>query len=89
MWDGGSLQRVYSDFFPIATVVVDEVSDLLESLECDGMLKGGVWGVGVEISPVIAIVADKVCDCAEDLKRYSGVLEGHGLVHRRERPVYL
>ena len=45
-----SLQRVYTEFIPIATIVVDEGSDLLESLECDGMLKGGVWGIRVEVS---------------------------------------
>ena len=83
------MQCVYTEFIPVATVVVDEVSDLLESMECDGMLKGGVWGGGVDFFPVVAIVADKVGDCAEDLERYVSVLEGHGLVHRRERPVYL
>ena len=56
------MQHFYAEFFPIVTVVVDEVSDLLECLECDGMLKGGKWGVDVEIFPVVAIVADKVGD---------------------------
>ena len=66
---------------------MDEGSDLLESLECDGMLECGVGGVGVESFPVVTVVADKVGDCAEGLKSYGGVLEGHGFVLRREMPV--
>ena len=81
------LQCICAEFVPIATVVVNEGSYLLESLDCDGMLEGGVRGVGVEGIPVITIVADKVGDCAEGLKWYGGVLEGHGFVRRRERPV--
>jgi len=38
---------------------VDEVGNLLKSLECDGVLEGGVWRVGVEFIPVVAIVAKK------------------------------
>ena len=66
---------------------MNEGSDLLESLECDGMLECGVRGVGVEGFPVVTVVADKVGDCAEGLKWYGGVLEGHVFVRKRERPV--
>ena len=71
------MQCVYAESIPIATVVVVEGSDLLESLECDGMLKGGGWGVGVEVFPVITIVTDKVGDRAEDLIWYNDVWGGH------------
>ena len=81
------LQRVCTEFVPIATVVVDEGSDLLESLECERMLESGVWGVSVEVFPVVTIVADKVGDCAKDLILYGGVWRGHGFVLRRGRPV--
>ena len=60
----------------------------MKILECDGLLEGVVWWVGVEFIPVSAIVANKVGDCAKGVKQY-GVLEGHGLVQRRGRPVDL
>ena len=64
---------------------MDEGSDILESLKCDGMCNGGVWGVGVEAFPVVAIVVNEVGDCAEDLVWYDG---GHGVVRRRgEKPI--
>ena len=66
---------------------MNEGSYLLEGLECDGILKCGVRGVGVEGFPVVTVVADKFGDCAEGLKWYGGVLEGHGFVLMRERPV--
>ena len=40
-------------------------------------------GVGVEVFPVVTIVADKVGDCAKDLICYGGVWWGHGVVRRR------
>ena len=67
---------------------MDEVGDLLKILGFDGLLEGEVWWFGVEFIPFSAIVANKVDDCAEGVKRY-GVLEGHGLVQRRGRPVDL
>ena len=65
---------------------VDEVGDLLKILECDGLLEGVVWWVGVEFIPVSAIVANKVGDSAEGVKQ-NGVLEVHGLVRRIDMPV--
>ena len=67
---------------------MDEVGDLLKILGCDGLLEGVVWWVDVEFIPVEVIVANKVGDCAKGVKRY-GMLEGHGLVRRRGRPVDL
>ena len=67
---------------------MDEVGDLLKILGCDGLLEGVVWWVGVEFIPVGAIVANKVGNCVEGMTRY-GVLEGHGLVQRKGRPVNL
>ena len=66
-------RRICAEFVPLEAVVVDEGGDILESLKCDGMCEGGVWGVGVEAFPVVAIVANKVGDCAEDLIWYNGV----------------
>ena len=68
MWGGRFLQRVCTELFPIVTVGVDEVGDLLKSSECNGLLEGGVWGVGVEFITVDAIIANKVGDCTESLK---------------------
>jgi hypothetical protein len=61
---------------------VDEGGDVLESLKCDGVCDGGVWGVGMEAFPVVAIVANEVGDRAKDLVWYDG---GHGAVRRRGR----
>ena len=89
MWGGRFLQRVYTEFFPVKAVGVNEVGDFLKNLECDGLLEGVLWRVGVvEFIPANAVAVNKVGDCAEGLKQY-GVLEGYGLVCRRERPVYL
>ena len=71
------MQRVYAEFTPIVAIVVDKGSDLLESLGCDGMWESGVWGVGVEVFPVVTIVPNKVGDCAEDLIWCDGVWGGH------------
>ena len=79
------MQRVYASIIPIATVVVNEGSDLLESLGCDGMSESGVWGVGVEVFPAVNIVADKVGDCAKDFIWYGGVWGGHGDMRRSRK----
>ena len=73
-------RRVCAEFVPIKAVVVDEGGDVLESLKCDGVGNGGVWGVGMEAFPVVTIVANEVGDRAEDLVWYDG---GHGVVRRR------
>ena len=68
---------VCAEFIPIKAVVVDEGSDAVENLECDGMCESGVWGVGVEAFPVVTIVVNKVGDRAEDLIWYNDVWGGH------------
>ena len=73
-------RRICAEFVPIEAVVVDEGGDVLESLKCDGVCDGGVWGVGMEAFTVVAIVANEVDDCAKDLVWYDG---GHGVVCRR------
>ena len=75
-------RRVCAEFVPLEAVVADEGGDVMESLECDGVCNGGVWGAGMEASPVVAIVANKVGDRAKDLVWYDG---GHGVVRRRGR----
>ena len=77
--------HVYAEFIPIAAVVVDEVIDFVESLECDGMCESGVWGAGMEAFPVVTFVSDKVGDLAEDLIWYNGAWGGHGVMHMRRR----
>ena len=86
LWGRGFSGRVFfaasccAKFVPIEAVVEDKGGDVLESLKCDGMCDGGLWGVGMEAFPVGAIVADEVGDRAEDLVWYDG---GHGVVRRR------
>ena len=72
--------RIGAEFVPVEAVVVDEGGDVLESLKCDGVCDGGVWGVGMEAFPVVAIVANEVGDHAKDLVWYDG---GHSVVRRR------
>ena len=74
---------VCAEFIPIEAIVVDEGIDFVESLECNGMCKSGVCGVGVEAFPVKTIVANKVGDCAEDLIWYNDVWEDIVVVRRR------
>ena len=69
MWDKRFLHCIHAELFPIIAIGVDEVGNLLKSLECDGVLEGGVWRVGVEFIPVVDIVANKVGDCVEGLKQ--------------------
>ena len=73
-------------FVPIEAVVVYEGGDVLESLVGDGVCNGGVWGVGVEVFPVVSVVLNKVGDCAEGFIWYNGMLRGHdGAVCVRKR----
>jgi hypothetical protein len=60
-----------ADFFPIKAVVVYEGGDVLESLVGDGVCNGGLWGVDAEAFPVVAVVPNKVGDCAEGLIWYN------------------